>query len=79
MRLVVQRGAGLAAGSITIGLLIATAAARWVQPLLFRQSAKDPAAYGLVAITMLVAALAASAIPAYRASRADPNTALRAD
>jgi ABC-type antimicrobial peptide transport system permease subunit len=50
-----------------------------VQPLLFRQSATDPVTYGAVGAAMIVAALAASAVPAIRAGRADPNTALRAD
>jgi ABC-type lipoprotein release transport system permease subunit len=50
-----------------------------VQPLLFQQSATDPSAYALVSLTMLTVALVASLVPALRAARADPNTALRAE
>jgi ABC-type lipoprotein release transport system permease subunit len=46
---------------------------------LFRQSAKDPIVYALVAVTLLVVAVAASTSPALRAAKADPNTALRSD
>ena len=58
---------------------IAFLAARWIQPLLFKQSATDPITFGAVAAAMIVAAVAASAIPAMRAARADPNLALRSD
>jgi len=65
--------------AVVIGLTLAASVARWVQPLLFRQSATDPLTYVIVASGMVVAALAASALPASRAMRADPCTALRAD
>ncbi|HEX4682629.1 MAG TPA: ADOP family duplicated permease [Gemmatimonadaceae bacterium] len=77
VRLVVGQGASTAAAGIGIGLLAASAAARWVQPLLFRESALDPAVYAVVAVTVLLAALAASAVPARRALRTDPNIALK--
>ena len=50
-----------------------------MQPLLFNKSAKDPVTYGFVAAVMIGVALVASAVPAMRASRADPNVALRSD
>jgi ABC-type antimicrobial peptide transport system permease subunit len=50
-----------------------------MQPLLFKQSAKDPVVYLFVGVVMLVVALVASASPAARAARADPNAALRAE
>jgi predicted permease len=65
--------------AVSVGLALASGAARWVQPLLFRQSATDPLTYAIVAAGMLLAALIASALPAARAMRADPCTALRAD
>jgi ABC-type antimicrobial peptide transport system permease subunit len=39
----------------------------------------DPAVYGIVAIVLLAVAVLASAIPATRASRVDPNVALRSE
>jgi ABC-type antimicrobial peptide transport system permease subunit len=77
--LVVLQGVRVAATGATIGCALALFASRWVQPLLFRQSATDPATYLEVCAAMLLSALAASAIPAVRAARADPCTALRAD
>jgi len=58
---------------------IALAAARWFQPLLFHQSARDPVVYAVVGFTLLIVAIAASAVPARREAMADPNIALRAD
>ena len=78
-RLVIAQGLRFAVAGVAIGLAGAWLSARWVQPLLFRQSATDPATYGAVAVAMILAALAASAIPAIRAARADPNVALRSE
>jgi len=64
---------------VGLGLALALLAARWIQPLLFEQSAKDPATYGMVAALLVAVALVASAVPAARATRADPNSALRSD
>ena len=79
IRLVVGQGFRVVAIGITVGLTLALAAARWVQPLLFRESARDPATYAVVGVAMLFAAVLASMMPARRAARADPNAALRSD
>jgi predicted permease len=79
VRLVVGQGARFATLGLGLGLALAYLAARWVQPLLFQQSARDPAVYGLVSALLLGVALFSSALPAMRATRADPNTALRSD
>jgi predicted permease len=79
VQLVVQQGVSFAIAGIAIGLTVALFAARWIQPLLFQQSATDPRTFGAVAAIILIVALAASAIPAGRASRADPNSALRSE
>lgn len=79
VRLVVTQGVQLAIVGVVIGLAIALGAARWVQPLLFQQSAKDPLTYGIVAVSMLLVAMVASLVPARRAAQADPNLALRSD
>ena len=77
--MVVGHGLRLALLGVTIGVALALLAARWVEPLLFRQSATDPATYITVAATMLMVAAAASLAPARRAARADPSVALRAE
>jgi ABC-type antimicrobial peptide transport system permease subunit len=77
--IVVSQGMRLALAGVTAGIAIALAAARWFQPLLFHESARDPVVYGLVAIALMVVAIAASTAPAIRAAGADPNAALRSD
>ncbi|HEU4994044.1 MAG TPA: FtsX-like permease family protein, partial [Gemmatimonadaceae bacterium] len=77
--LVVGQGVRFAAAGAALGTVLAYAASRWIEPLLFRQSAKDPVVYALVGTILVLVALAASAAPALRASRADPNTALRSE
>ena len=79
VRLVVGQGVRFAVAGVALGLALALLAAKWIQPLLFQQSAKDPATYAVVAALLLAVALLASAVPARRATRADPNTALRSD
>jgi hypothetical protein len=54
-------------------------AARWIQPLLFDETPMDPVIFGAVAVLIATAALLASAGPAIRATRADPNAARRVD
>jgi ABC-type lipoprotein release transport system permease subunit len=52
---------------------------RYVEPLLYEQSARDPVVYGAVAVTLLVVAAAATLRPALRATRVDPTIALRTE
>jgi len=79
VRLVVGQGVRFGLAGTVIGVLLALLAARWIQPLLFEQSARDPAIYGGVGFLLLLVAVAGSALPALRATRADPNTALRSE
>jgi putative ABC transport system permease protein len=79
VRLVVARGVRLAVAGIAVGSALAIGAARWIEPLLFQQSATDPAVFGVVALVLVAVAVAACSAPAARAVRADPNTVLRAD
>jgi putative ABC transport system permease protein len=79
VRLVVGQGARFAIIGFGVGSAIAFAASRWVQPLLFQQSARDPRVFGAVGVVLIAVALAASWIPALKATRADPNTVLRAE
>jgi ABC-type antimicrobial peptide transport system permease subunit len=79
MRLVVGQSVRFVVIGISVGLLLAVAASRWVQPLLFRQDAIDPLVYAAVAALMLLVAVGASASPAMHAANADPNRALRAE
>jgi predicted permease len=79
LRLVVGQSVRFAIAGVVLGTVAALLASRWLQPLLFHQSATDPLVYGAVGATMIAVALAASALPAVRAAKADPNIALRAE
>jgi ABC-type antimicrobial peptide transport system permease subunit len=79
VRLVVTNAFAFAAGGVVIGLALALIASRWLEPLLYKLSARDPVTYVGVGAVMITIAVLASAIPALRAVRADPNRALRSD
>jgi predicted permease len=71
-RSLVPVGAGLLAG---FGL--AWAAGRFASSLLYQVASTDPMSYGGTAVLLVLTALVAAGIPAFRASRADPMTLLR--
>jgi len=79
MRLVVAEGLRFAVSGAVVGGVIALVAGRWIAPLLFDQSPRDPVVFGAVTSTLLIVAVAASAIPAIRGARVDPNATLRAE
>ena len=79
LRLVVGQGVRFGLAGVALGTLLAYAASRWLEPLLFQQSPRDPVVYTAVSAMLVLVALAASGAPAVRASRADPNTALRSE
>jgi predicted permease len=79
VRLVEMEGLRFALAGIVIGGVVALSAGRWIGPLLFRQSPRDPAVFALVSLVLLGVALVASSVPALRAARLDPRTALQAD
>ena len=77
VRLVLAHAFSFAGAGIALGFGAVLVLARWVQPLLFDESARDPLILAGVAAAISAVALIASASPAARASRTDPNTALR--
>jgi putative ABC transport system permease protein len=77
--LVMKDSLVITASGVAIGFAIALAFSRSIQPLLYKLSSRDPMTYGAIAVTMFVVALVASAAPAARATRADPNRALRSE
>ncbi len=79
LRLVVAQAMRFAAMGLAAGGAIALGAGRWIRPLLFAESPGDPAVYGAVATVLIVLALVASASPAWRAARTDPNLVLRSE
>jgi putative ABC transport system permease protein len=77
-RFVVEGGTPVAAG-VVAGTAGAMALSRFLGSMLAGTSPTDPVAFGAVVVGMLLVGLAAAVIPALRAGRVDPLTALRAD
>ena len=77
--LVLRQGLRVAALGLAAGVVLALFAGRFVEPLLYRTSTRDPLIYGVVLLILLAVATVASLVPARRATRADPLVALRAE
>jgi predicted permease len=78
-RLVVGGGLRLTTLGIVIGIAAATASTRVLASLLYGVSPADPVSFTAIVVLVMTIALAASYIPARRATRIDPMEALRAD
>jgi ABC-type antimicrobial peptide transport system permease subunit len=78
-RLVIADGAVLVALGVVVGILGALAGTRAMRSLLFDLAPTDPPTYIAIVVILGACAVAASWIPARRASRVDPVVALRAD
>ena len=76
-RMVLSQGLRPVAFGLLIGIAAAAALGRLLQSLLFEMRATNPAVLAAVVIVLALAAAAACYLPARRASRVDPATALR--
>ncbi|MEO5800368.1 MAG: ADOP family duplicated permease [Gemmatimonadales bacterium] len=65
--------------AVGIGLAAALLTGRWVAPLLFQTSPRDPVVLSGVVVTLLLVGVGASLLPAWRAATTDPVTALRSE
>jgi putative ABC transport system permease protein len=79
VRLVVTEGARLAVGGIAAGLALSWWLTRLLTSFLYGVSATDATTFAAAAASLLLIALAATFIPAWRAARIDPAVALRAE
>ena len=78
VRLVVRQAVTLALFGIGLGAVAAFWATRVLGSMLFQVSARDPIAYGVAGIVLLLVAIGAAWFPARRATRVDPVRALAA-
>jgi predicted permease len=74
---VVRQGMGLTLAGLLAGIAFAIAVTRLAAPLLVNVSATDPLIFVAAALFLAAVALVASYVPARRATRIDPNIALR--
>jgi len=78
-RMVISQAGGLAALGIVLGGIAAWNLTGTVQSFVFGVQPNDVRVFAIAGVTLLAAAVAASAIPARRAAAVDPTVALRAE
>lgn len=79
LAMVLREGVVIAGSGIAIGLIAAAALGHALESLLFEVRAIDIATFVSCALLILATALLASYLPARRATKVDPMTALRCD
>jgi putative ABC transport system permease protein len=77
--MVMRDAAKIVGAGVGIGILGAALLTRLLQSLLYDVGAHDPLTFAVVPVLIVVTALLASALPAWRAARVDPLTATRAE
>jgi predicted lysophospholipase L1 biosynthesis ABC-type transport system permease subunit len=77
--LVVREGLALALPGLVVGVAASVIAARPLGGMLVRVSAADPSTFAATASFLLLVAVVASYLPAFRATRLDPVRALRGE
>ena len=77
LRMVIGQGLRLSLAGVVLGALAAALLTRLMERMLFQVSATDPATFVAIAGIFLVVGLAASFVPAWRATRIGPLDALR--
>ena len=77
LKSVVREGLGLALMGVGFGLAVALVITRWMASQLYGVSARDPLTLAGVSLLLTLVAVAACYLPARRAMRVDPMTALR--
>jgi predicted permease len=79
LAMVLRRGLSLAVIGVALGLAVATGATRAMSTLLFGVGATDPLTFVSFPIVLVAVAALATYLPARRATRVDPITALRTE
>ena len=79
VRMVSMRGLALTLAGLTVGVAGALWTTRFLDSMLFGITSRDPLTLVAVVVLFSVTALAASYVPARRATRVDPLTSLRAE
>jgi len=77
LRLVLSHGMKMALGGVALGLVVALGLTRLISKMLFGVSATDPATFVAITLLLVLVALLACFVPAWRATQVDPLVALR--
>jgi putative ABC transport system permease protein len=77
LSLVLQRGLVLSGSGLALGLAASFALTRYLATLLFKTPAIDPATFGVMTLVLFLVSIASCLVPAWRASRLDPNETVR--
>jgi putative ABC transport system permease protein len=75
--MIVKQGSKLIVVGLAIGLAVAFVATRVIESLLFGVKTKDPFTFVAAAVLLVIVALLACYVPAWRATKVDPLEALR--
>jgi predicted permease len=75
--MVARRALGLVSLGVAIGIPAAWFASRWIGTMLFGLKATDPAVIAGAVSTLIAAGMVSAWIPAHRAAKVDPTSALR--
>ena len=79
LQLVVTHGMKMALAGVAIGLIAAFGLTRLMSSMLFGVGPTDPATFAVIALVLIVVALLACYLPARRATKVDPLSALRSE
>lgn len=77
LRLILAEGMKLVVAGVVVGIVVALALTKLLESLVYGVSLHDPLILGVVSLLMIGVSLLACYVPAWRASRVDPITALR--
>jgi ABC-type antimicrobial peptide transport system permease subunit len=78
-RMILREGSVMLAAGLVLGLLLALVTGQIVGSLLYQVSSLDPLAFTVAPIVLTLAGLIATWLPARRATKISPMTALRTE
>jgi ABC-type antimicrobial peptide transport system permease subunit len=79
LRMVLRQGMMPVITGLVMGAAVALAVGRYLESLLYQVSPRDPLAFVVSAVLLVVVSIAACLIPARRATQVNPMDALRSD